>query len=154
MFHFANQTSPSHAFMMYIQLYKTRLSSRKDLGCELPPFKQTQQAPSAVMSPSSVAHARSASALSEQHSLVSVPVVQNLSGRMKTTNSDTHSFGSLSCPPIKGVYHCLPHEVIPAPNAKLITTSDPWNVRLCPCGCVKNSTCQSKPLFLMSPELE
>ncbi|CAB1429687.1 unnamed protein product [Pleuronectes platessa] len=42
-----------------------------------------------------------------------------------TTNTDNHSLGSLSCPPIKGVYRRLPHDVIPTPGAKLISTTDP-----------------------------
>lgn len=86
---------------------------------------------------------------------LSVAVGQDSSERPWTTNTDTHSLGSLSCPPIKGVYRRLPHDVIPAANAKLITTIDPG---MCVCVyvdvCVKNSTCQSEPLFLMSPELE
>ena len=86
---------------------------------------------------------------------VSVAVGQDSSERLWTTNTDTHSLGSLSCPPIKGVYRRLPHDVIPAPNAKLITTIDP-GMRICVYVdmCVRNSTCQSKPLLLMSPELE
>ena len=135
-FQFANQTSFDHIFMIHIELYKTRLSFKKDLGCELPLFKQTQQAPNALISPSSLTHACSTSAESELHLFVSVAVGQVSSKRPRTTNTDTHSLGSLSCPPIKGVYRRLPHDVIPAPNAKLITTIEARNVHLCLCGCV------------------
>lgn len=85
---------------------------------------------------------------SELQCSVSVAVGQDSSRRAWTTNADTRFLGSLGRP-IKGVYRRLPHDVIPAPNAKLITTMDPgmWM-------CVKNSTCQSKPLSVMSLELE
>lgn len=111
--------------------------------------------PNALISPSSLTHACSTSAESEWCLFALVAVGQDSSKRPWTTNTDTHSLGSVSCPPIKGVYRRLPHDVIPTPSAKLITTRDPG---MCICVymdvCVKNSTCQSKPLFLMSPELE
>lgn len=111
--------------------------------------------PNALISPSSLTHACSTSAESELCLFASVPIGQVSSKKPWTTNTDTHSLGSLSCLPIKGVYRRLPHDVIPAPSAKLITTIDPG---MCICVyadvCVKNSTCQSKPLFLMNPELE
>lgn len=102
-----------------------------------------------VIRPSSPTRARSTSAKIELHLLVSVTVGQDSSKRQWTTNADTHFLGSPNRPPIKSVYRRLPHDVIPAPNAKLITIIDPgmWM-------CVKNSTCQSKPLFLMSLGLE
>lgn len=117
---------------------------------------QTNSAsPNALISPSSLAHACSTSAKSKLCLFVLVPVGQVCGKKPWTTNTDTHSLGSLSCLPIKGVYCCLPHDVIPAPNAKLITTIDSG---MCICVyvdvCVKNSTCQSKPLFLMNPGLE
>lgn len=111
--------------------------------------------PNALITPSSLTHACSTSAQSELCLFTSVPVGQVCSKKPWTTSTDTHSLGSLSCPPIKGVYHRLPHDVIPSPSAKLITALYPG---MCICVhvdvCVKDSTCQSKPLSLMNPGLE
>ena len=76
--------------------------------------------PNSLISPSSPTHVGSPSAESELHLFISVPAGQVSGKKLWTTNADTHSLGSLSCPPIKGVYHCLPHDVIPATDAKLI----------------------------------
>lgn len=134
---------------------KTRLLFYKGFGMCVASVQTNVTSPNALITPSSLTHACSTSAESELCLFTSVPVGQVCSKKPWTTSTDTHSLGSLSCPPIKGVYHRLPHDVIPSPSAKLITTLYPG---MCVCVhvdvCVKDSTCQSKPLSLMNPELE
>lgn len=93
--------------------------------------------PNALISPRSLTHACSTSAESELSLFVSVAVGQDSSKRDHGPPTLMHSLGSLSCPPIKGVYRRLPHDVIPAPNAKLITTIDPGM-----CICVNVDVCE------------
>lgn len=128
---------------------------KKGFGMQGASVQTNSTSPNTLISPSSPAHACSTSAESKLCLFVLVPVGQVWSMKPWTTNTDTHSLGTLSCLPIKGVYCCLPHDVIPAPNAKLITTMEPG---MCICVyvdvCVKNSTCPTKPLFLMNLELE
>lgn len=117
-------------------------------------FKQTYQAPMLLISPSSLPHTGSTSA--EWTAVIHFSL--QWAGFLKkpwTTNTDTHSFGTVSSSPIKGVYCRLCHDVIPTTYAKLITTKR-HGMYICVYAevYVKDSACQSKPLFLMNPELE
>ena len=109
----------------------------KGFGMWVASVQTNTTSPNALISPSSLTHACSTSAKSEQCLFVSVAVGQDSSKRPWTTNTDTHSLGSLSCPPIKGVYRRPLHDVIPAPNAKLITTMGPGM-----CICVYVDVCE------------
>lgn len=95
---------------------------KKGFGMCVASVQTNITSPNALITPSSLTHACSTSAESELCLFTSVPVGQVCSKKPWTTSTDTHSLGSLSCPPIKAVYHRLPDDVIPSPSAKLITT--------------------------------